>query len=198
MSFYQIPPVGTPVKWAPQEPRTIVRFDQEGGLVVLHASANPGLTVEKWLTQPLEVALYGLEASPASGEVPPVLCAQLSGAPLMAAPICLLELGNPYAIYNWLNARPTRPQLRFVLLRLDPRRVLATVETSRRLWTSAWQHADEQLRQRLAQQVLNTEDDDAGLVQAAGRELVARRPATEFFTLASCRLAQEGQLSYVE
>ena len=194
MAFYQLPQPRQLVRWLPSQPRTVLRFVAGGGLVLLHATHEPLLTAGAWLTQPLELGLVGTGLSERPGpEVPPVLCAQLGRWPVMAAPACIFELGEPEAIYQWHNARALPASLRLVLLRCDNQLPgQAAVLASRRVWSPDWNRGDELLRLRLEQQYLRTPEEDEGLVQHTGRKLVASIPAAQLLDHARFRLSEPG------
>lgn len=180
MAFYHLPRLNQAVQWNPDQPRTVLRFGPGGGLLLLHATNDPHLTAKAWQTQPLQLGLYGTTLFEQPREVPPVLCARLGQGPILSAPACILEMGNDQDIYEWLNARPAVVDLRLVLLRLDPCQPgQATIEASRRIWAGQWATGDTLLRLRLEQQFLRTPDEDAGEVQAAGRQLVIKTTARQ-------------------
>ena len=195
MSFYQLPHIDQTVTWLPEQPRTVLRFTATGGLVLLHATSDSTLTTKAWTTEPLELGVFGLSQAPDAMEVSPTLCVRLGQKTTLAAPACLLELGKPASIYEWLNARPRPAELRLVLLRLDAERPgQATVKAIRRIWDPEWIAGDTLLRQRLEQQYLNTADDEAGWVQNKGRQIVAGMPASYLMIGAEFRLDVPGEI----
>lgn len=175
MAFYELPRLGQVVAWDHEKPRTTACFSHEGEIVILHATSSPALSAARWQTQTLRLSLLGTNPAPGSREVPPLLCLRWGSDPVQAAAICLLDLVDEHAMLTWLNAIPAGPRLRLVLLRQDEQdHTQARAEALREVGSPTWLAGDALLRQQLAQQCLATRSENAGSVQAAGRQEAAR------------------------
>lgn len=197
MLFYQIPRLNEVVKWSPDQPASVLRFTDNGGLALLHATADPALTTKAWLTEPLELGLSRPQVvtDPVRMEVPPLLGLRLGSFPVLLAPACIFELGDLAGILDWLNARAMPPELRLVLLRLDPENPgQARVEASRRIWAPEWATGDEMLRLRLERQCLDTDQKDAGWLQYHGRLAAATQAPADTLATSPFRLFVAGEV----
>ena len=194
MPLHPLPRLNEAVEWLPENPRTVLRYAPNGGLMLLHATDEAALTSKAWQTRSLQLGLFGASLDETAPEVPPVLCARLGEQWSLAAPACIFDLGEEATIYEWLNTRAVPAELRLVLVRLEPGKPgQATVEASRRIWAPQWAGGEALLRLRLQQQYRRTRLLAAGRVQQAGSQLLARVPACELLSRATFRFEEPGQ-----
>lgn len=193
LMFYNCPKPGERVRWSSAQPNPVIRFGQ-GELTLLFLREQP-IEVEQWLSGPVELGVFGLDAHPltpaarqaAQVPAPPVLIVGLAGQ-LLAAPICLPELADESLQAEWLNSKGPLT-LRLVMLEPDEEPNVARVVAGRRYWNQGWVRAQAQIRRQLEALLLDVASDQAGEVQHAGRELVALLGPARLLEHATYRLS---------
>lgn len=164
--YYTVPEVGHLVRWNDAGPATSLRFTPTSVALLHHLPEVDDVATRAWVA---DVATVGV-ATPLSGL--PVLAAQLGTWGAVAVPACIFELPSQRARRQWLRGNSTKEPAALDLVLLAPASSVGVARVTAVRPLSRMGPVLDELRERLHEQHRDYSRAEAGLVQAAGRQLL--------------------------